>query len=165
MIRTPIGNLAFFCAAFFAAASSHAQIGVETAYSFAAQTSFTVTNSVAAVLPNGREIHPVGSWIPLAPYPFALAVSPDGAQIAVPSIGFPFALNVIDHPISARPDVRRLPAGETNDPDVEVHAGVAYSPDGSRSTRPPATPAKSVPTAPTTGDSPAKSRSTVPLQA
>ncbi|MFZ0742901.1 MAG: hypothetical protein WAM85_00750 [Terracidiphilus sp.] len=85
---------------------------------------------VTAVLPNGREIHPVGNWIPLAPYPFALAVRPDGAQIAAPSIGFPFALNVIDQPAGAAPTVRRFPVGESNDPAIEVHAGLGYSPDG-----------------------------------
>jgi YVTN family beta-propeller protein len=93
--------------------------------SVAAQTGVTAT------LPNGREIHPVGNWIPLAPFPFALAVRPDGAQIAAPSIGFPFALNVIDAPNDEHPAVRRMPAGENNDPAVEVHAGLAYSPDGS----------------------------------
>ncbi len=88
-------------------------------------------SSVTATLPNGRVIHPAGAWTPLAPYPFALAVSPDGAQAAVPSIGFPFALNVIDRPADAQPQVRRMPAGERNDPAIEVHAGLAYSPDGS----------------------------------
>jgi YVTN family beta-propeller protein len=82
------------------------------------------------VLPNGREIHPAGNWIALAPYPFALAVRADGAEIAVPSIGFPFALNVIADPAAAKPDVRRMPAGENNDPAIDVHAGLAYSPDG-----------------------------------
>ncbi len=86
--------------------------------------------SVTAVLPNGREIHPAGNWIPLAPYPFALAVRPDGAQIAIPSIGFPFALNVINDPASAAPSVQRIPGGHENDPAVETHAGLAYSPDG-----------------------------------
>lgn len=85
---------------------------------------------VTATLPNGRVIHPAGNWIPLAPYPFALAVRPDGGQIAVPSIGFPFALNVVEQPASAAPAVRRMPAGENNDPAIEVHAGLAYSPDG-----------------------------------
>ncbi|HUX45889.1 MAG TPA: beta-propeller fold lactonase family protein [Terracidiphilus sp.] len=85
---------------------------------------------VTAVLPNGRRIRPAGNWIPLAPYPFALAVRPDGAQVAVPSIGFPFALNVIDYPSSAEPIVHRMPAGEKNDPAIEVHAGLAYSPNG-----------------------------------
>lgn len=83
-----------------------------------------------ARLPNGREIHPVGGWIPVAPYPFALAVRPDGGQIAIPSIGFPFALNVIDSPADPDPGVRRMPEGDKNDPDVEVHAGLAYSRDG-----------------------------------
>ncbi len=86
---------------------------------------------VTAILPNGRAIHPVGNWIPLAPYPFALAVRPDGGQIAVPSIGFPFALNVIDNPSAADPAVKRMPERSKKDPDVEVHAGLAYSPDGS----------------------------------
>ncbi len=85
---------------------------------------------VKAVLPNGREIRPTGNWIPLAPYPFALGVRPDGAQIAVPSIGFPFALNIIDKPVSANPTARRMPAAEQNDPAIQVHAGLAYSPDG-----------------------------------
>jgi len=85
---------------------------------------------VTAVLPNGREIHPAGNWIALAPYPFALAVRADGAEIAVPSIGFPFALNVIAAPAAAKPAVRRMPAGDKSDPAIEVHAGLAYSPDG-----------------------------------
>jgi YVTN family beta-propeller protein len=85
---------------------------------------------VRAVLPNGRVITPEGTWMTVAPYPFALAVRPDGQQLAVPSIGFPFALNVIDEPASAEPRVHRMPAGEKNDPTVEVQAGLAYSPDG-----------------------------------
>ncbi|MDR3451726.1 MAG: beta-propeller fold lactonase family protein, partial [Rhodoferax sp.] len=85
---------------------------------------------ITAVLPNGRTIHPAGNWIPLAPYPFALAVRPDGEQIAAPSIGFPFALNVVDAPASAAPHVTRMPGGEESDPQIETHAGLAYSPDG-----------------------------------
>jgi len=85
---------------------------------------------VHAVLPNGREIHPEGNWIPVAPYPFAIAISPDGNQAAVPSIGFPFALNIIDYPASAAPSVLRLPKGHQNDPSIEVHAGLASSHDG-----------------------------------
>ena len=86
--------------------------------------------AVEAVLPNGRQIRPVGNWIPLAPFPFAIALKPDGSEAAVPSIGFPFALNVIGHPDSSTPAVRRLPNGEDNDPAIETHAGLAYSPDG-----------------------------------
>jgi len=87
-------------------------------------------NGITAVLPNGREIHPVGSWIPLAPYPFALAVRPDGNEIAAPSIGFPFALNVISNPSCASPTVSKIPPGTHNDPAIEVHAGLVYSADG-----------------------------------
>lgn len=113
MIPALLQRIACFCAALLFATPLSAQM------------------NVTAVLPNGREIHPAGNWIPLAPYPFALAVRPDGGQIAVPSIGFPFALNVIEQPSDIRPAVRRIPAGENNDPGIEVHAGVAYSPDGS----------------------------------
>jgi YVTN family beta-propeller protein len=91
-------------------------------------------SGVTAVLPNGREIHPAGNWIPLAPYPFALAVRADGGEIAVPSIGFPFALNVIANPSGVHPgvhpSVRKMPEGAHNNPAIEVHAGLAYSPDG-----------------------------------
>jgi YVTN family beta-propeller protein len=86
---------------------------------------------MSATLPNGRVIHPAGNWIPLAPYPFALAPSPGGGQIAIPSIGFPFALNIVDDPTSATPAVTRLPAGSRDDPAVEVHAGLVYSHNGS----------------------------------
>ncbi len=46
------------------------------------------------------------------------------------SIGFPFALNVVDAPQSASPTAMRMPKGENNKPEIEVHAGLAYSPDG-----------------------------------
>jgi YVTN family beta-propeller protein len=101
------------------------------AFASVAASSLIAQTGVTAVLPNGRQIHPAGNWIPIAPYPFALAVRPDGAQIAVPSIGFPFALNVIADPSSASPSVRRMPGGHESDPAIEVHAGLAYSPDGS----------------------------------
>lgn len=85
---------------------------------------------VNATLPNGRQIEPAGKWIPVAPYPFALALRPDGAQVAVPSIGFPFAMNVIDNPTSDKPKTQRFPKTRENDPAVEVDAGVTYSADG-----------------------------------
>jgi YVTN family beta-propeller protein len=84
-----------------------------------------------ATLPNGRLITPAGVTTPLAPFPFALAVRPDGGQIVAPSIGWPFALNIVDDPASAEPSIHRIPAGTKNDPAIEVHTGVAYSPDGS----------------------------------
>jgi YVTN family beta-propeller protein len=83
-----------------------------------------------AVLPSGRIITPQGRWTPLAPFPFSLAVRPDGDQIVAPSVGWPFSLNIINHPGSDREQVERIPEGHENDPDVQVLAGVAYSHDG-----------------------------------
>ena len=100
------------------------------AAAFCVAPALVAETGVTAVLPNGREIHPVGNWITLAPYPFALAMKPGGGQIAIPSIGFPFALNVITDPTSANRKVLRMPAGSKKDPAIEVHAGLAYSPDG-----------------------------------
>jgi YVTN family beta-propeller protein len=84
-----------------------------------------------ATLPNGREIRPVGSWTRLAPYPFAIALRTDGTEAAIPSIGFPFALNIVTHLGDSAPSVHRLPETELQKPEVETHAGLAYSPDGS----------------------------------
>ena len=81
-------------------------------------------------LPNGRLITPQGAWHTVAPFPFALAVRPDGEQIVLPCIGWPFSLSIIDHPDSPDARVTNIPPGAKNDPDVQVHAGVAYSPDG-----------------------------------
>ena len=86
--------------------------------------------NVDAVLPNGRRIRPVGTWTKLAPYPFALAVRGDGRQIVVPCIGWPFSLNIVDRRGTAEQSVRQIPERRENDPGVEVHAGVAYSPEG-----------------------------------
>lgn len=96
----------------------------------AAMPAMSEPSTLTAVLPNGRAIHPLGKWITLAPYPFALAVRGDGQQVAAPSIGFPFALNVIDRPTSEQYLAWRMPAGAEKDKAMEVHAGLAYSPDG-----------------------------------
>ena len=97
-----------------------------TCLSSLAQTETHVT----AIIPNGRQITPLGDWISVAPFPFALALRPDGRQLVVPSLGFPFALNVIDQPAVADRKVTQTPKGFLSTPGVEVYAGVAYSPDG-----------------------------------
>ncbi len=94
-------------------------------------SSLSQVQSVAATtIPNGRVITPVGDWISVAPFPFALALRPDGQQLVAPSLGFPFALNVIDRPGRAERKVTQNPRGFLSVPGVEVYAGVAYSPDG-----------------------------------
>lgn len=85
---------------------------------------------IEARLPNGRLITPQGKWVSLAPYPFSLAIRPDGEQITVPAIGFPFSLNIVDSVNTNSPQVTRFPHARKNDPEVEVHTGVLYSPDG-----------------------------------
>src|SRR5689334_10837513 len=81
-------------------------------------------------LPNGRRISPAGIWTRTAPYPFAIAVRQDGTQLAVPCIGFPFALTVVDSPGTSSERIRLLPEGTSNSKDVEVDTGVAYAADG-----------------------------------
>jgi YVTN family beta-propeller protein len=88
--------------------------------------------SVPTELINGRTITPLGHTVPLAPFPFAMTVRPDGGQIVAPSIGWPFSLNIVDHPGGGESVVRRIPSSKKNDPEVQVHTGVAYSPDGKR---------------------------------
>lgn len=95
-----------------------------------AQTVAGASTGVRAILPNGRQIRPEGTWIPVAPFPFAIAVRPDGDEIAVPSIGFPFALNLITHPDYPTPTVKTWPERREDAKSIETHAGLAYSPDG-----------------------------------
>src|ERR1700734_203919 len=66
----------------------------------------------SATLPNGRRIPPAGNWIKVAPFPYTLAIRPDGNQLVVPSIGWPFSLNIIAHPgpAPAKTPVERNPA-------------------------------------------------------
>ncbi len=90
----------------------------------------TPAQNVTAILPNGRQITPAGDWVTVAPFPFALTVRPDGAQLVSPSLGFPFALNVIATPSDPGRKVTQIPGGFLSKPDVEVYAGTAYSPDG-----------------------------------
>lgn len=89
------------------------------------------------VLPNGRHITPAGDWIPVSPYPYAIALRPvpSGAgetEATIPAVGWPFALNITSLSSSGehRAVLRRLPSGPKSDPDIETHAGLAYSPDG-----------------------------------
>jgi YVTN family beta-propeller protein len=94
------------------------------------QTNPTESTPKGVRLPNGREIVPQGTWHTVAPYPFAVAVRPDGEQIVLPAIGWPYSLNIIDHPDQQDERVTRIPATSESVPEVQVHAGVAYSPEG-----------------------------------
>lgn len=107
-------------------------------FTAAAANAFSAPSTVEAgitTLPNGRRISPVGNSIQLAPFPFTMALSPDGKQIVAPSVGWPFSLNIVDSTflratnVPGRP-ARRLPSGHESSAEVQVLAGVVYSPDG-----------------------------------
>ena len=87
------------------------------------------------MLPNGRLITPQGHWITTAPYPFALALRPDGRQIAIPSVGWPFSLNILDEGSVHRrlfrlQSRRQVPPAPKSEAAVKVINAVAYSADG-----------------------------------
>ncbi len=91
----------------------------------------------SATLPNGRRVTPLGLTIQTAPYPFSIAVRPGDREVAVPSIGFPFALNRLRLSRgaiagSAQPSVvvQQQPPGPKSDAAVQAFVGVAYSADG-----------------------------------
>ena len=105
-------RLAFLCSLGAVSSAAMSQVGVH------------------AVLPDGREVHPAGNWIATFPFPFGIAIKLDGSEATVPSIGYPFGLNIIGHPDAEAPSQHRLPATREKLNSAEAHAGVAYSPDG-----------------------------------
>lgn len=113
--RSTLVCLAYFCGSLCLAACS----------------SYAVAQVHPVVLPNGRHVTPVGATVYLGPFPFTMTMRPDGREIVAPSIGWPYALNIIDHPSSPHPHIHRIPSGDKSVPSVRVHTGVAYSPDGS----------------------------------
>jgi YVTN family beta-propeller protein len=96
----------------------------------AVSSASSLPTALTATLPNGRQITPVGDWVTVAPFPFGLAMRPDGKQLVVPSLGFPFALNIVDDPAGADRKVTQIPQGFRSKKETEVYSGVAYSPDG-----------------------------------
>jgi len=56
-------------------------------------------------------------------------VRPDQQQVVLPSIGWPFSLNILDNPAGSD-HLQRIPEGTKNEDVVQVHTGVVYSPDG-----------------------------------
>jgi YVTN family beta-propeller protein len=80
------------------------------------------------VLPTGRLVTPRGRQVVVAPHPYGMALSPDGATLAVTSNGVgPFALTLIG--TGENGAVRTLTDAE--EPDFKsAYKGVAFSPDG-----------------------------------
>ncbi len=86
----------------------------------------------SVTLPSGRLITPAGDWLKTAPYPFSLAVRPDGLQLAIPSIGFPFTLNVTsrEDATGSFGPVHQLPVPAKGEGANKVFVGAVFSPDG-----------------------------------
>ena len=93
-------------------------------------TALLAAQTVTATIPNGRLLTPVGDWVQVAPFPFAMSLRPDGQQLVAASLGFPFALNVINNPSAADRSVTQVPKGFLSTPGVEVYAGVVFAPGG-----------------------------------
>lgn len=79
---------------------------------------------------NGRTINPAGEQVQLAPFPFTMAISPNGEQLVAPSIGWPFALNVVQHPGVPAQKTELITDDPVSGKKMEVLTGIAYSPDG-----------------------------------
>ncbi len=84
------------------------------------------------VLPNGRLITPVGTSIELAPHPFGLVLSHDGALAVTANSGIaPLSISIVNGPLTTSPAVSQIPPGASTDRGVlaSLFMGLALSPD------------------------------------
>ncbi len=84
------------------------------------------------VIPNGRFLTPAGRSVEVAPHPYGLAVSSDGAVCVTANSGVrPLSVSIIKGLNSANPRVMQIPPGPLNDEGVlaSVFMGLAISPD------------------------------------
>jgi DNA-binding beta-propeller fold protein YncE len=93
-------------------------------------SALSAQTTTGTVLPNGRRIEPLGTWTQVDPYPMAIAIKPNGTEAVLPSIGFPFALNIVHDPAGPQPHLDSIPHTAAEAAQIRTHAGVAYSPDG-----------------------------------
>jgi len=86
----------------------------------------------ASILPNGRRITPHGVSITVAPHPYGLALSPDGATLVTVNSGTsPFSVSIITHLAGKHPALAQIPPQPTSsDADPKsVFLGAAIAPD------------------------------------
>jgi len=86
------------------------------------------------VIPNGRLLTPMGRSIEVAPHPYGLALSRDGAVAVTANSGTrPLSISIIKDLMTDRPEVRQVPPGPFTDEGVlaSVFMGLAISPDNS----------------------------------
>jgi YVTN family beta-propeller protein len=91
-----------------------------------------INPSGETILPNGRVVRPMGSTVRIAPHPYGLALSPDGAVAVTANSGNrPFSITILEQPSSGQPSIRQVPEGAMNDPNLleDVFMGLAVTPD------------------------------------
>jgi len=85
-----------------------------------------------SIIPNGRIVRPMGNTVRIAPHPYGLALSPDGSVAVTANSGNrPFSITILEDPNSGKPQVRQVPEGAQNDPNLleDVFMGLAITSD------------------------------------
>lgn len=94
------------------------------------QTSINVDG--VTIIPNGRMIKPYGKTVRVAPHPYGLALSPDGAIAITANSGTrPFSISILKNLEADQPDIQQIPEGPDNDAGLleAVFMGLAVTPD------------------------------------
>ncbi len=88
-----------------------------------------------SVLPNSRVIEPYGDTYRVAPHPFGLVLSPDGAIAVTANSGTsPLSISILKGIGTGKPSIRQIPEGAKTDKGIlaSVFMGLAVSPDNSK---------------------------------
>jgi YVTN family beta-propeller protein len=91
-----------------------------------------ISSPASAILPNGRIITPLGRTLRIAPHPYGLALSPDGATLVTANSGTrPFSISILTDLYGEAPQVRQIPEGPQTDDNLlsAVFMGLAFTPD------------------------------------
>ena len=121
--------------AFLLLVSAGCKDGVWTASAPAGSRPTVVAPNEETVIPNGRVLSPVGAQYRVAPHPYGLALSHDGAIAVTANSGVrPFSISILEDVLSGNATVRQIPDGAETDEGVlaAVFMGLAISADNAR---------------------------------
>ena len=97
---------------------------------------FTQINKTGeTIIPNGRIIRPYGKTLDMAPHPFGLELSQDGALAVTANSGTsPLCINILRNVFEANPEIQQVPEGAQTDRGIleSVFMGLAIHPDNQR---------------------------------
>ncbi len=131
-MKIKILSFLLFCIAeiFFCCCLKDRKISIITA---PAGNKYTqIDKNGTTVLPNGRILTPAGKSIMVAPHPYGLTLSRDGALAVTANSGTnPLSITIIRDILSNDPSVQQVPPGPVTDKEVlaSVFMGLAISPD------------------------------------